>query len=449
MHKSSICCAFVAALLCVRSAAAQDAPTLAGCVDVLRQELPAHPDVRAQTFETYTRDIQDLRPLIEKASQGQPEFQLPIWDYLARRTDAQRVAQGRALLAREATALDGIAKRYGIDPATTVAVFGVETDYGRVSGVYPVVDATLSRACLNLQSTERKQHFFAALRLLQEGIVQRDEFKGSWAGAFGMTQFMPGTFLRHMNDGTGTPPADIIHSVPDALATTARYLRGLGWVEGLPWAIEVKAPEGLDASNALEADHACLADATPAAKCRSVAQWSAAGVVRVDGTPLQSRGSPSGALPSTAVAALLMPAGSPGPVWLVTSNYQAIWRYNRADAYALAIGLLSNALRGLPPQQVAWPTDDPGLSRAEFVELQALLLKRGHCDVRVDGADGPRTGAAVREEERRFGWSETGRSGSRLLVQLRRDADAGTADCSVPAAPVGASAPASASSAPR
>ncbi|HET8747753.1 MAG TPA: peptidoglycan-binding protein, partial [Ramlibacter sp.] len=122
--------------------------------------------------------------------------------------------------------------------------------------------------------------------------------------------------------------------------------------------------------------------------------------------------------PSTS-AALLMPAGPQGPAWLVTPNYQAIWRYNRADTYALAIGLLSDALRGLPPPQAAWPTDDPGLSRAEFRELQQLLLDRGHCEVRVDGSEGPRTGAAIRAEEARLGRPETGRAGSQLLAALR------------------------------
>src|SRR5215813_2544383 len=104
-----------------------------------------------------------------------------------------------------------------------------------------------------------------------------------------------------------------------------------------------------------------------------------------------------------------MPAGPDGPAWLVTQNYQAIWRYNRADAYGLAIGLLSDALRGGPPQRVAWPTDDPGLSRAEFRELQALLAQGGECDLKVDGLEGPRTGAAIRAQEARLGWAETGR----------------------------------------
>jgi hypothetical protein len=145
-------------------------------------------------------------------------------------------------------------------------------------------------------------------------------------------------------------------------------------------------------------------------------------VVRVDGTPLVRPGAASGLADGATPAALLMPAGAEGPAWLVTPNYHAIWRYNRADTYALAIGLLSDALAGLPAQQAAWPTDDPGLSRADFRALQQALLDRGHCEVRVDGSEGPRTRAAIRTEEARRGWPETGRAGSRLLAALRAEA---------------------------
>src|SRR5690242_4034576 len=148
-------CVLVAAMQV--GATAQDGESLASCVATLRHDLAAHPDISAETFDTYTRDARDLRPLIDNASRAQPEFEIPVWDYLARRTDAQRVAQGRELMQREAAALAGIEQRQGVDAATAVAVFGVETDYGRVGGSVPVVDATLSRACLNLKSTERRQ----------------------------------------------------------------------------------------------------------------------------------------------------------------------------------------------------------------------------------------------------------------------------------------------------
>jgi len=409
------------ALACapLTAAAQETQEPLASCVAALRKELPAHRGVSGQTFDTYTAAAQDLRETIANATGAQPEFRIPIWDYLARRVDAQRIADGRALLQQEGAALAGIAQRHGVEPAVAVAVFGIETDYGRVAGRYPVVDATLSRACLNLASRERRKHFFDALWLLQEGVVKPEDFTGSWAGAFGMTQFMPGTFRQYMADGDGSGTPDIVHSVPDALATTARYLGGMGWTEGLRWGVEVRVPASLAAFNALERDHGCLAEAGPGGKCRSARAWSEAGVTRADGSPLLQADAAAGLSDPATRAALLMPAGAEGPAWLVTPNYQAIWRYNRADTYALAIGLLSDALRGLPPPQVAWPTDDPGLARAEFRELQQLLLERGHCEVRVDGAEGPRTGAAIRAEEARLGRPETGRAGSRLLATLR------------------------------
>jgi peptidoglycan hydrolase-like protein with peptidoglycan-binding domain len=116
-----------------------------------------------------------------------------------------------------------------------------------------------------------------------------------------------------------------------------------------------------------------------------------------------------------------LPAGVEGPAWLVTRNFQALWQYNRADAYALAIGLLANALRGEPPMKASWPTDDPGLSRVELRELQTLLVRRGHAYVDVDGADGPRTRNAVAAEERTLGLTVNGRPGVKILRRLRAE----------------------------
>lgn len=402
---------------------------LDGCIEAMRRELPTRPRVTPEAFDTYVRGMQDLRAGIEAANAAQPEFRQPIWDYVARRADAERAAEGRAIVAREGAALAEIERRHGVDAASVVAVFGVETDYGRVRGRTPVLDATLSRACLNPASGERKRHFFAALWLLQEGLVQREDFKGSWAGAFGMTQFMPGTFLEAMDDGDGNGRVDIVHSLPDALATTARFLRSLRWRAGLPWGVEVVVPTALTASSALEADHGCLGEAVARPPCRSVEDWAADGVQRADGRPID--------LAPGTVTALLMPAGPQGPAWLVTGNYQALWRYNRADAYALSIALLSDAIRGAPPPLAAWPTDDPGLSRAEMRELQARLRAAGHCDVTVDGRDGPRTAAAIEAQETAAGRAASGHAGLRALALMRDRAPAAAAACEVggPAAP--------------
>lgn len=410
-------------------AAAQDTPRpdLAQCVSALQRGAAAA-GVRPDTYERLTRDLQDLRPRIDQLTQSQPEFELRLWDYITRRVDPERVADGRQLLTEEAASLAKIAARHGVDGPTVVAVYGIETDFGRVQGRYPVIDATLSRACLRLDSGERRGQFHAALWLVQEGHVKAEEFTGSWAGAFGKTQFMPGTFRAYMADGDDSGTVDIIHSTPDALATTARYLKALRWRDGLPWGIEVRANAKLLGSAGVSAgNQPCLSGASGGA-CRSLAQWDSAGVQRLDGSRLLD--GEGAALAREAPAALFAPTGPEGPVWLITQNYRAIWQYNRADAYALAIGLLSDHLRGRAGPRAPWPTDDPGVSRAEFREIQTLLRQRGACDVTPDGRDGPRTSAAIRAVEAEQGLPETGRGGVKVLALLRAGAARGGADVS-------------------
>lgn len=422
------------ACLAVPAHAAQD---FARCIEQLRQELPQHPKVRPETFELHTRQAQDLRSPIDSATQSQPEFQLPIWDYLARLVDQRRIDDGRAIVERESAVLAQVAATYRIDPATVVAIFGIESDFGRLKGRYPVVDATLGRACLGLANRERKAHFFAALWLLQEGQVKLEEFRGSWAGAFGMTQFMPGTYVRYQADGDGDGRIDTVHTVADALATTANYLKSLGWVDGLPWGIEVQAPRDIARSwSSAEREHACLASPDAGGRCRRLDQWAALGVVRVDGQPLAATQRPWPAAFAGLGWALLTPAGPNGPAWLVSRNFQAIWNYNRADSYALAIGLLSSALRQEPGVRAPWPTAEAqwALSRTGISALQQLLVAAGQCGLDIDGFDGPMTRQAIRAEERRRGLPETGRPTSPLLEKMRTEPYTAPGGCPVDAA---------------
>ena len=420
----------------------QEALPFGACIDALKRERALQrPPVSVETFERFTRDAQDMRAAIRAASESQPEFKLPIWDYIARLVDRQRVDDGRKVLATQALSLRTIASRHGVDAATVAAVFGVETDYGRIEGKHRVIDATLSRACLDLQSKERKRHFFAALWLLQEGLVTPDNFRGSWAGAFGLTQFMPGTFIAAMDDGDGSGRVDIVGSAPDALATTARYIASLDWTDGLRWGVEARLPPNASTEwIASEREHACLSnDSGRAGKCKSIEEWAALGV-------MPARALTTDEWPKGTHAALLAPAGERGPAWLVTRNYQAIWQYNRADAYGLAIGLLADALRNDPPLLTEWPTSDPGLSRAEMLALQRRLAARGH-DVVADGYDGPRTREAIRVEERARGWDETGRAGARIARTLAEADDSRTGSGGAASAPAMRERPASSSAA--
>lgn len=353
--------------------------------------------VRADTYARLTRGLEPDMSVIEKLDY-QPEFRMPIWDYLAGLVDEERVAEGQALLARHADTLRRVEQRYGVDPATVVAVWGVESNYGQSFGKYPLLQALGTLSCHGRRQSYFRTEFFAAMRILQAGHIAPEKLNGSWAGAFGHTQFMPSTFERLAVDFDGDGRRDLIDSTADALASTANFLAKSGWRSGQPWGFEVRLPDGFN-----------LAGESRRTK-RPVAEWRARGVRMVDGAPLPDSGVPLG---------LLAPAGARGPVFLVTRNFDAIYSYNAAESYGLAIAHLSDRLRGGGPFATPWPTDDPGLSRAERRELQGLLILRGHDIGEVDGMLGNRSRTAIRAEQQRLGHEVSGRAGQKLLKALR------------------------------
>ena len=194
------------------AASSSMAADLAACVEHFRKYVGRDFPVSLKTYDAYVPYAADYTEDIAQKSRAQPEFKQAIWDYLALAVDAERVEDGRTVLRTYAPALSRIEAQYKLDPETVVAFFGVETNYGKIMGKYPVIDATLSRACLKPDNDERRKQLFAALWLVQEGHVQASDFRGSWAGAFGMTQFMPGTFVDNMADMDEDGKSDIVHS---------------------------------------------------------------------------------------------------------------------------------------------------------------------------------------------------------------------------------------------
>ena len=351
-----------------------------------------------QVFAGITPDMSVL-PLLD----AQPEFSTPIWDYLAALVDSQRIADGRARLQQHRALLEQVSARYGVDAATIVAVWGVESDYGRVFGKRPLLQSLATLSCNGRRQAFFKSELLALLKLIDKGDLQADGLTGSWAGAFGHTQFMPSTYARIAVDGDGDGRRDLVASIPDALASTANYLKQAGWRTGQPWGVEVRIPAGFNAA---------LAGRT---RRKPLADWRALGITGVDGTPLQVP-----AITDEANAALLLPAGTKGPALLVFRNYDAIYSYNAAESYALAIATLADHLRGGSGLQVAWPTDDPGIGRDERRELQTLLLARGHAIGTADGMVGTATRRAIQLEQQRLGWKDAdGRAGRRILQALR------------------------------
>ncbi|MED5612083.1 lytic murein transglycosylase [Pseudomonas sp. JH-2] len=354
--------------------------------------------VSAAAYQRYTGGLAADLSVLDLLN-AQPEFVTPLWDYLAGLVDEQRVADGKAMLAQHAELFERVARQYRVDKYTVAAVWGVESDFGRITGKRPLLVSLGTLSCYGRRQAFFQGEFFATLKLLQQGDLRDAGITGSWAGAFGQTQFMPSTYARIAEDFDGDGHRDLVSSVPDALASTANYLRKAGWVPGAAWGYEVKLPANFDESQAGRT------------KRRTVADWQALGVKRIDGGPL-----PAG----DARAAILLPTGKAGPAFLVLRNYDAIYSYNAAESYALAIALLSDRLRGEPGLRTPWPTDDPGLSRAQRKELQQLLLARGHAIGEPDGLIGDNTRRAIQAEQQRLGLQPAdGRAGQKILKALQ------------------------------
>jgi lytic murein transglycosylase len=353
--------------------------------------------VRDETFTRHTAGLQPDMTVIEKLN-FQPEFRMAIWDYLAGLVDDERVAEGQALMAQHREVLERVQQRYGVDPATVVAVWGVESNFGQTFGKYPLVQALGTLSCIGRRQAFFRGELFASLRILQAGHIAPERLVGSWAGAFGHTQFMPTTFERLAVDFDGDGHADLMDSTADALASTANFLARAGWQTGQRWGMEVALPPGFSVTGEGRRTK------------RPLSEWTARGVRAVDGSPLPAQGSTAG---------LLTPAGPQGPAFLVFRNFDALYSYNAAESYGLAIAHLSDRLRGAGPFTTPWPTDDPGLSRAERRELQTLLIMRGHDIGPVDGMLGERSRQAIRAEQQRLGQESTGRGGQQILKALR------------------------------
>ncbi len=380
--------------LAIAGASGALAQDFTACVRALRSEAAAK-GITARTFDTAMTGVEPDQGVLE-AMDNQPEFKVPIWDYMAVLVDEQRIADGRAKLGEWATVLAEAERKFGVDRHVIVAVWGIESDYGKVRGGRPLVRSLATVSCFGGRQRFFRGELIATLNILQSGDMSPEELVGSWAGAFGQTQFMPSTFQRTAVDFDGDGRRDIVGSVPDALGSAANYLKRAGWKSGEPWGYEVHLPANYTGPSGRR-------------DRRALGEWGRLGIRLSDGRPLSGSGS----------AALVLPAGAAGPAFLVFGNFDAIYSYNAAESYALAIAHLSDRLRGGAPFETPWPTDDPGLSRAERRELQERLNARGFDVGAPDGVVGPRTRAAIEAFQAAAGLPVDGHAGMRVLGALR------------------------------
>jgi len=329
---------------------------------------------------------------------AQPEFTKAFWDYLDLLVTDERIARGREILAQNAQAFARAEAAYGVDRYIIAAIWGVETKYGTVAGERPVIRSTATLACIGRRQAYFKDEFLAALEILHRGDIRPEQLKGSWAGAFGATQFMPTAFKRYAVDFDGDGRRDVVGSPADVIASTANHLKMAGWAAGQTWGYEVALPQNFNFM---------LAD--PARRL-TLAEWARHGVVRPSWQAFPRPGDH---------AYLFVPAGARGPAFLMLDNFRAIMKYNPAEAYALAIGHLADRLRGGSPIVQAWPRDERVLTRDERLELQQHLARRGFDVGEPSGRLGNRTRIAVRDFQARSGLVPDGFATAAVLERLR------------------------------
>jgi membrane-bound lytic murein transglycosylase B len=290
--------------------------------------------IRTEIIDAALSGIEEPLPQILERDRTQAEFTLDLGSYLKRRLtrDTARTAQrmystNRALLKR-------VGARYGVKPQVIVAVWGLESNFGRFAGVRPTIPALVTLAYDPRRSDMFRQELFAALEIVNRGDIELDKLKGSWAGALGQPQFMPSKYLEYAQDFDGDGRRDIWTSLPDVFASIAYYLNQHGWESGAQWGREVKIPKRLteEARAIPRRTSGCRAE-QQTTDPRSLKEWRGFGVRTLGGAPLSA----------AATQASLVQAGSRS--FLVYSNYDALLAYNCAHSYALSVGLLADRLK--------------------------------------------------------------------------------------------------------
>jgi membrane-bound lytic murein transglycosylase B len=376
----------------IRAAAAN----LHSCLEQLWPEA-ARRGVPRALYQAQTASLTpDLR--IMDLLDAQPEFTKAIWDYLDLLVSDERIQNGRALLAAHRSTFDAVEKTFGVDRHFVAAIWGVESNFSTQIGQRSVIRSTATLSCIGRRQEYFREEFWSAMEILARGDVTARDLVGSWAGAFGPTQFMPTAFKHYAVDFDGDGRRDVVQSVPDIVASTANNLKKDGWVTGQTWGYEVVVPKNF---NFLLADRA---------RVMTVRDWMNTGITRAGGKAfprLDDR------------AYLLVPAGAEGPGFLMLQNFRVIMKYNPSEAYALAIGHLADRMRGGEPFVQPWPRYERVLSREERLELQQLLARRGFDVGDPDGQLGGRTRAALRQYQASIGRVPDGFASAAILDRLR------------------------------
>ncbi|PWJ73871.1 membrane-bound lytic murein transglycosylase B [Pseudaminobacter salicylatoxidans] len=352
------------------------------------------------TFDRAFRNVRDVDAEVLEKARYQPEFTAPVWDYFDNRVHDQSVATGRAMARKWKPWLDRIEARFGVDRHILLAIWSMESNYGEILKNDQVM-RNVVRSLATLAYADKRRAKFArtqlisALKILQSGDIDESHLMGSWAGAMGHTQFIPTSYQHYAVDMDGNGKRDIWNSIPDALATAANLLHKNGWQTGRTWGYEVTLPAGRK---------------FPAGSL-SLAKWQGLGLTRARSKPFPS---------SSDIAELKVPDGRQGPAFLVTKNFSVLKRYNNADKYALAVGLLADEIAGYGGLVRDWNRPFTKLSFEEKQELQQRLSAYGYYDGKFDGKIGQGSRAAIMAFQAKAGMEQDGHPSMEVLSVLRK-----------------------------
>ena len=339
-------------------------------------------------------------PRVEALNLEQPEFAKPIWEYLASALSPGRITTGQQLLAADAPMLDAIEKRFGVQREILVAIWGMESDYGREMGRFNIFEALATLAYDGPRADFGRRELLDALRIAQRERFRPMDMTSSWAGAFGQTQFVPSSFLRFAVDGDGDGRQDLWGSAADALASAANLLAQSSWEVMASWGYQVVLPRNFPYEDADLDD------------LRPITIWRNLGVRAAAGWQLPF---------SDARSAIYLPAGAAGPAFIVFDNFRTLLKYNNAASYALAVCLYADGLKGYAPVAARWPTDALPLSRAGRIALQTDLVRLGFDPGSQDGIVGSQTRKALRAYQKSRGILADSYASEQLLARIEQE----------------------------
>ncbi len=380
--RSLLCSVLIAFVLPISEAASAADPAFTSFVSSLWPEAQKA-GVSRKTFDDATRGLEPDYKLPDLLLPGRPatgapsqaEFvQVPA-DYLKEASIARLAAEGRRLYDQHRKTLQAIEQQTGVPGTIILAIWGRETDYGRHRLPYDGIRTLATQAYVGRRKEQYRGEFIAALKLIQSGVVSRQDLRVSWGGATGLTQFLPAELEKHGVDFDGDGKVDIWKSVPDALASAARQLVNKGWQRGLRWAYEVRAPANADCTMGVP-------EVT-----RPIGEWMRAGFAPV-------RGERVSAAEQAQPASLLQPEGTYGPAFLTTKNYFVIKEYNFSDLYVLFVGHVADRIANGQPFATPWAATRQ-LRSTDVEAMQRHLTSLGLYSDKVDGKAGMKTRAAV------------------------------------------------------